>query len=76
MPPPLPEFLRNYGNLLNSHDGALFRTLVWLVGSVLLLVVVFTVGAVVQGVIRWWQRTAEKRKQDTPFVGHAPTTSR
>jgi hypothetical protein len=53
---PLPDFFRNYGEIL-GEDGATFRVFATLAGLVLLLFAWFIVGALFQGIGRWWKRS-------------------
>ena len=61
MPIPLPEFLRNYGDLLRSESTEPLRALLWAVAVVVLLLVVFLVGGAVHGLLRFWRRENERR---------------
>ena len=57
----MPEFFRAYGEILRrEHDGNL-EVFAALVGAVLLLLAVLIVGALFQGIARWWKRVADAR---------------
>jgi hypothetical protein len=54
---PIPDLFRSYGEILSTEDAAVFRVFVALASVVLLVLVWFIVGALLQGIGKWWKRS-------------------